>query len=106
MRALDVSVRPAMPADMPILHWALAWAIMWRAPDPIPDPSVVIADTGHAYLLADWGRPVDAGVDEVSAVVRRQEWRCGRLIGCAVRPTLREARSSRLCFCSISSRLA
>lgn len=62
MRALDVSVRPALPADLPILRSALAWAILWRAPDPIPDPAAVIAGTGHAYLLADWGRPGDAAV--------------------------------------------
>lgn len=62
MSALDVSVRPALPADMPILCSALAWAILWRASDPIPDPAAVIAGTGHAYLLADWGRSGDAAV--------------------------------------------
>ncbi len=62
MRALDVSVRPALSADLPILRSALAWAILWRSPDPIPDPAAVIAGTGHAYLLADWGRPGDAAV--------------------------------------------
>lgn len=62
MSALEINVRPALPADLPILRSALAWAILWRASDPIPDPSAVIAGTGHAYLLADWGRPGDAAV--------------------------------------------
>ena len=62
LRALDTSVRTAMPADIPVLHSALAWAIDWRSPEPATDPAAVIASTGHEYLLADWGRSGDAAV--------------------------------------------
>lgn len=46
MRALDVSVRPSMPADIPILYSTLAWAILRRSPDPVSDPSAVTAIGG------------------------------------------------------------
>lgn len=54
-------IRAATPNDPPAISAALAWAIDWRAPQPAP-PEERIAQTGHAYLLAEWGRSGDAAV--------------------------------------------
>ena len=55
-------IRLAMPADLSALQAALAWAIDWRAPVTAAAPEQRIAETGHAYLLADWGRAGDLAV--------------------------------------------
>ena len=55
-------VRLATPADFPALLAALAWAIDWRLPTPAANAAQRIAETGHAYLLAGWGRAGDLAV--------------------------------------------
>ena len=55
-------VRLATPADFPALQAALAWAIDWRLPTLAANAGQRIAETGHAYLLADWGRAGDLAV--------------------------------------------
>ena len=54
-------IRSATLNDLPAICAALAWAIDWRAPQPTP-PEERIAQTGHAYLLAEWGRSGDMAV--------------------------------------------
>lgn len=54
--------RLATPAEFPALLAALAWAIDWRLPMPAANEAQRIAETGHAYLLAGWGRAGDLAV--------------------------------------------
>jgi ribosomal protein S18 acetylase RimI-like enzyme len=56
------SCREARAADLPALRSALAWAIEWRLPALTASPEDVIRDTGHGYLLDEWGRKGDAAV--------------------------------------------
>lgn len=68
-------VRLATPADFPALQAALAWAIDWRAPVTAATPEQRVAETGHAYLLADWGRAGDiAFVAESAAGAAGAVW--------------------------------
>jgi ribosomal protein S18 acetylase RimI-like enzyme len=63
MNLLPFSLRLAQPADLPALQAALAYAIDWRASGISAEaPAELIARSGHAYLLADWGRPGDMAV--------------------------------------------
>jgi ribosomal protein S18 acetylase RimI-like enzyme len=68
------SIRIASSADLPALQAALAYAIDWRSQAGGEAPEALIERTGHAYLLADWGRPGD------TAVVAEIE---GQAAGCA-----------------------
>lgn len=57
----DHIIRTATLNDLPAICAALAWAIDWRVPQPAP-PEERIAQTGHAYLLTEWGRSGDVAV--------------------------------------------
>jgi ribosomal protein S18 acetylase RimI-like enzyme len=59
---LSFSVRLATTDDLPAIRAALAWAIDWRGATPAQTPEEIIERTGHAYLLADWGREGDAAM--------------------------------------------
>lgn len=54
-------VRAATAADLCAITCALAWAIDWRSQET-SDPAQLIDATGHAYLLAGWGRAGDTAV--------------------------------------------
>jgi len=68
------SVRCATCADLPAIRAALAWALEWRAPVPSQDPEAVVEQTGHAYLLEEWG-----GAGDTAAVAEIE----GRAVGAA-----------------------
>jgi ribosomal protein S18 acetylase RimI-like enzyme len=59
---LSFRVRLAAADDLPAIRAALAWAIDWRGTTPGETPEEIIERTGHAYLLADWGREGDAAM--------------------------------------------
>jgi len=60
--ASDYSIRAARSDDLPAIQTALAWAIAWRSAELGAAPNQLIERTGHAYLLADWGREGDVAV--------------------------------------------
>ena len=61
-RRVEYAVRVASGSDVPALQAALAWAIDWRSAKPSVAAAARIAETGHTYLLADWGRAGDTAV--------------------------------------------
>lgn len=59
---MSFSVRRATVDDLPAIRAALAWTIDWRGTALAQTPEEIIERTGHAYLLADWGREGDAAM--------------------------------------------
>ena len=55
-------VRLATSVDLDAIRAALACAIDWREPSVTATPEKRIEETGHAYLLAQWGRKGDTAV--------------------------------------------
>ena len=74
MSVVEFTVRNAAEADLPAIRTALAHALDWRGVAGWESPAALIESSGHAYLLADWGRPGDAAV--IADV-------CGRGVGAA-----------------------
>ena len=62
MDSISYRFRPATSNDLFAIQMALAYAIDRRRPTIVASPAVRIAETGHAYLLADRGRSGDTGV--------------------------------------------
>jgi ribosomal protein S18 acetylase RimI-like enzyme len=56
------TLRPGTVKDFPAIQYALACALDWRTPEKSIVAKDSIEQTGHAYLLAGWGRRGDTAV--------------------------------------------
>lgn len=76
MDDVDYTVRTAAPEDLPAIRTALAHAIDWRGHGGWESPEALIEQTGHTFLLAEWGREGDgAVVAEVGGRAVGAAWR-------------------------------
>jgi ribosomal protein S18 acetylase RimI-like enzyme len=71
---VEFTIRNATEADLPAIQAALAHALDWRGVGGWESPVELIESSGHAYLLADWGRSGDVAVIADA---------CGRAVGAA-----------------------
>ena len=62
MSGTDNTARTATGADLPAIQTALAYALDWRGEGGWDSPAALIESSGHAYLLAGWGKTGDAAV--------------------------------------------
>jgi GNAT superfamily N-acetyltransferase len=68
---VSVTYRPATPADLEHVQWALYTALSWNPERDLPPRDVTLEHPEAARYHRDWGRPGDLGViavDEAEVV--------------------------------------